>query len=82
MPVSPDHLVAKTLLTENNNDIYAAFNDLAGRYVQMCALLDRAERLYSRAYAREKPPSEGSIDVPVNPITDDWIQTGKDNEGA
>lgn len=82
MPVSLDALVAKTLLKENNNDITAAFSDLAGRYVQMCALLDRAERLYSRAFAREKPASTGPIDAPVNPITDDWIQTGKDSEGA
>ena len=82
MPISLDALVIKTVLKENNHNIDAAFSDLAGRYVQMCALLDRAERLYSRAFAREGKPTQGSVDDPVNPITDDWIQTGKDTEGA
>lgn len=82
MAVNLRKLVTASVLNENNGDLSAAYADLAGRYVHMCYLLERAERLYSRAYARERPSTEGSIDVPANPITDDWIETGKELENA
>lgn len=82
MSIDLRKMVTTSVLRDNNYDLTAAYADLAGRYVQMCGLLERAERLYSRAYARERPPTEGAIDVPVNPITDDWIETGKELENA
>lgn len=82
MAVSLDHYVVRTVMRENNNNTEEALADLAGRFVQICGLLDRAERLYSRAYAREGKPTEGAIDDPVNPITDDWIATGKEPADA
>lgn len=82
MSIDLRKLVTTAVLRDNNYDLTAAYSDLAGRYVQMCGLLERAERLYSRAYAREKPPTEGTNDVPPNPITDDWIETGKEMEHA
>lgn len=83
MSIDLRKVVTTSVLRDNNYDLTAAYSDLAGRYVQMCGLLERAERLYSRAYARERPTTEkGSIDVPPNPITDDWIETGKELENA
>jgi hypothetical protein len=82
MSIDLRKLVTTAVLRDNNYDLTAAYSDLAGRYVQMCGLLERAERLYSRAYAREKPLTEGTHDVPPNPITDDWIETGKEMENA
>ena len=82
MSIDLRKMVTTSVLRDNNYDLTAAYSDLAGRFVQMCGLLERAERLYSRAYARERPPTEGSIDAPINPITDDWIETGKEMENA
>ena len=82
MSIDLRKLVTTSVLRDNNYDLTAAYSDLAGRYVQLCGLLERAERLYSRAYARDKPPTEGGVDVPPNPITDDWIETGKELENA
>jgi hypothetical protein len=82
MSINLQRYVAATVLRENSGDISTAYRDLSARYVNLCLLLDRAERLYSRAYAREGAPTEGALDVPPNPITDDWIETGKELESA
>ena len=44
--------------------------------------LDRADRLRSYAFARELAANTGIIDDVPNPVTDDWIQTGKEGENV
>lgn len=73
-------LVQATVLKENKGNRKAAFADLSRRYVELCFQLDRAENLYSKAYAREFAPTTGAVDVPPDVITDDWIKEWKERD--
>lgn len=73
-------LVQATVIKENKGNRKAAFADLSRRYVSLCFQLERAESLYSKAYARECTPTIGAIDVPPDVITDDWIKEWKERD--
>lgn len=73
-------LVQATVLRDNKGNRKAAFADLSRRYVTLCFELERAENLYSKAYAREFAPTTGVIDVPPDVITDDWIKEWKERD--
>ena len=80
MAIDLGDLVAATVMKENKGNRKAAFADLSRRYAVLCLELDRAERLYSKAYARECAPTTGAIDVPPDVITDDWIKEWKERD--
>lgn len=69
--------VRAELLPLHDGDFQKAFFDLCDRFAVLAHELDRADRLRSYAYAREMPPSYGTIDDVPQPITDDWIKTGQ-----
>ena len=69
--------VRAELLPLHDGNVEAAFADLCERFAQIAVQLDRSDRLRSYAYAREMPPQSGVIDDVPEPITDDWIATGK-----
>lgn len=73
-------LVQATVIKDNKGNRKAAFADLSRRYVALCFQLERAESLYSKAYAREFGHTTGSIDVPPDVITDDWIKEWKERD--
>lgn len=73
-------LVQATVLRDNKGNRKAAFADLSRRYASLCFQLERAERLYSKAYAREYAHTTGPIDVPPDVITDDWIKEWKERD--
>lgn len=73
MPSALGGIVRAGVLSDNDGNPDAAFADLCERYAVLCLQLERADRLRSRAYAREAPQRTGTdTDIP-NPITDDWI---------
>jgi len=80
MGIDLGDLVQATVLKDNKGNRKAAFADLSRRYAVLCLELDRAERLYSKAYARECAPTTGAIDVPPDVITDDWIKEWKERD--
>lgn len=65
--------VYQTLMSEHGNNTHAALLDLCARFV-------RVTQGVSPGYMRWAPdePSPQKIDVPPNPITDEWIATGVD----
>jgi len=63
MSIDLRKLVTTAVLRDTNYDLTAAYSDLAGRYVQMCGQLERAERRYSRAYAREVGDTRDAVRV-------------------
>ena len=79
MAIDLGDLVAATVMKENKGNRKAAFADLSRRYAVLCLELERAESLYSKAYAREFTPTTGVIDVPPDVITDDWIKEWKES---
>jgi hypothetical protein len=75
-------LVRAELLPLHDGDLEAAFQDLCERFAVLSVELDRADRLRSYAFARELAANTGIIDDVPNPVTDDWIQTGKEHENV
>jgi hypothetical protein len=71
-------VVRAELLPLHDGNLEAAFNDLCERFAVVSLELDRADRLRSYAFARELAAKSGVIDDVPNPVTDDWIQTGKE----
>lgn len=66
--------VAQTLLAEHQGSYEHAFHDLCARYVRLhndvCPGFGR--------WAMNDRGADPKIDVPPNPITDEWISTGVD----
>jgi hypothetical protein len=73
-------VVRAELLPLHDGNLEAAFQDLCERFAVLSVELDRSDRLRSYAFAREVPKSTGIIDDVPSPVTDDWIQTGKEGE--
>lgn len=71
-------MVRAEILPLHDGNFEAAFNDLCERFAKICLELDRSDRLRSYAFAREMPSITGIIDDVPTPVTDDWIQTGKE----
>lgn len=71
-------MVRAEILPLHDGNLEAAFNDLCERFAAISIELDRADRLRSYAFAREVPTNTGVIDDVPSPVTDDWIQTGKE----
>lgn len=71
-------MVRAEILPLHDGDFESAFNDLCERFAVISLELERSDRLRSYAFAREMPSSTGIIDDVPTPVTDDWIQTGKE----
>lgn len=74
--------IAQEYVELNNGDVGKAVVALAMDSVRQISVLQAQVQFYyagcSKAYLREKVNESGPIriDVPANPITDDWIKTG------